>query len=130
MSGSDDVRGTCKVDFGDVVHEAKATWGAARDIEADRDAVGLVAQRAVQDLSITDVVTVLYHCLRAAGVGVDWDWVGDRVVARGVASYMPAMDSLCVYMLQGGGRSKPNGEAREEEKAPDPLHLDSPSGAA
>jgi len=61
----------------------------------------LVERAAEGGLTLKEVVTLFWHCLRDPPAGVTREALGEAVVERGLAAAMPAVRALLAEVVRG-----------------------------
>lgn len=106
----EDARGAVIVELGGRTYEALPTFAAARLLQRSVGPLGAAAMR-VEDLDVEVIVGTLHACIAAGCAAAvpqraapSIEWVGQHVLAAGLAQFVQPVSRLLTYFL--GGASK------------------------
>ena len=102
MSGANALRGEAELRIDGGVHVLRPSFAALVAAEADLGPLFVLVERAADGrLSLGELATLFWHCLRDRPAALTREAVGEAVVAGGLAAVTPALRVLLGQILQG-----------------------------
>ncbi len=102
MSGANALRGEAALRIGGVAHVLRPSFAALVAAEAELGPLFALVERAADGrLSLGDLASLFWHCIRDRPATLSRDAVGEAVVMQGLAAVTPALRTLLGQILQG-----------------------------
>lgn len=96
------LRGEAELRIGDEVLVLRPSFAALVAAEAELGPLFALVERAADGgLTLAEMATLFWHCVRDRPEGLSRDAVGEAVVAAGLAGASPALRVLLGQILQG-----------------------------